>query len=326
MTDFMTTPVDRAARKAAVVLSALGAERAGEVLGHLDDAEIARVAPALADPRPVTAEEQRRVLAEAQASLVQIELQVTGPVFARRALGTVIDDEGQVDALLARSPGAPVAPGRFGVLRGVPPQVVADAVSEETARIIALVLVHAESAQAADVLARLPEDVQAEVALAMGDMGEMSPAVIGHVEGVIAQRIEDGLRALEADEGVRRLADVLTRVDRSIEERVMGALGRDAAPMADRVREYMFVFDDLVRADEAMLSRAIAQTPPRELALAIKGASEPLRIRFFTIMGEQAAVRVQDELAALGAVLIRDIEEAQERITALVRRFEAEVA
>jgi len=314
---------DSGARKAAVVLSALGAERAAEVLGHLSDDEIARVAPELARPTPVSPDDQRRVLAEAQATIGRIELQVGGPAFARQALGGALGDAERVDQLIARG----AAPeGRFTFLRGVPTQVLVDAVCDEAPRVIALVLVHVPSAQAADVMERLPDDVQGEVALSMGQMDEASAAVLDQVESVVRARVERAMREASPDGRARRLADVLTRVDRTTEERVIDVLHRDAAPMADRVREFMFVFDDLVRASDVVLAQAISQTPPRDLALAIKGASETLRIRLFTVMSEQTAVRVQDELAALGSVRLRDIEEAQERMTVLVRRLDSGAA
>lgn len=312
---------DTGARKAAVLLSALGAERAAQVLGHMSDEEIARVAPELARPTPVSPEDQRRVLAEAQATIGRIELQIGGPGFAREALGGALGDDVRVDQLIAQG-----TDGRFAFLRGVPTGVVVDAVAEESPQTIAVVLVHMPSTPAADVMERLPAEIQGDVALAMSDMQEPASVVLDQIESVMRGRVERAMREASPDGRARRLAEVLTRVDRSTEERVTAVLHRDAAPMADRIREFMFVFDDLVRASDGALSRAIAQTPPRDLALAIKGASEALRIRLFTVMSEQTAVRVQDELATLGSVRLRDIEEAQERMTALVRRLDAEAA
>jgi flagellar motor switch protein FliG len=62
----------------------------------------------------------------------------------------------------------------------------------------------------------------------------------------------------------------------------------------------------------------------RDLALALKKASEPLKKLMLSNISRRAAEAVNDEMSFMGHVRLRDVEAAQFRIIDVVRRLEAE--
>ena len=60
------------------------------------------------------------------------------------------------------------------------------------------------------------------------------------------------------------------------------------------------------------------------LALALKGGSETLRDLFLRNMTERAAKLLRDDIAALGPVRLRDVDEAQAAIVALAKDMAAQ--
>jgi flagellar motor switch protein FliG len=62
----------------------------------------------------------------------------------------------------------------------------------------------------------------------------------------------------------------------------------------------------------------------RDLTLALKKVSEPLKRLLLSNISRRAAASVQEEMAFLGNVKARDVEAAQFRIIDAVRKLEAE--
>jgi len=60
----------------------------------------------------------------------------------------------------------------------------------------------------------------------------------------------------------------------------------------------------------------------RDLALALKGASDELKEKIFKNMSKRAAALLKDELEYMGPVRLKDVEEAQQKIINIIRRLE----
>jgi flagellar motor switch protein FliG len=80
---------------------------------------------------------------------------------------------------------------------------------------------------------------------------------------------------------------------------------------ADRIKSLMFTFEDLARLDSSGIQTLIRNAGNDRIAVALKGASEKLRELFFANMSERAAKILREEMAAMGPVRLRDVEEAQ---------------
>jgi flagellar motor switch protein FliG len=60
-----------------------------------------------------------------------------------------------------------------------------------------------------------------------------------------------------------------------------------------------------------------------KLPVALKGASESLRDLFFSNMSERAGKLMREEIAAMGPVRLKDVEEAQSYLVALAKDLAA---
>ena len=86
----------------------------------------------------------------------------------------------------------------------------------------------------------------------------------------------------------------------------------------------MFVFDDLVNIEETGIREIVNRAEKKTLTIALKGASEPIRDRFFANMSKRAVDLMKEEMEVLGAVRLRDVEKSQQEIVAIARKLEEE--
>jgi flagellar motor switch protein FliG len=60
------------------------------------------------------------------------------------------------------------------------------------------------------------------------------------------------------------------------------------------------------------------------LAMALKGASDDIKDRFFANMSKRAGELMKEDMELLGAVRLKDVEKAQSDMVAIVRTLEEE--
>ncbi|HEX9048476.1 MAG TPA: FliG C-terminal domain-containing protein, partial [Verrucomicrobiae bacterium] len=72
------------------------------------------------------------------------------------------------------------------------------------------------------------------------------------------------------------------------------------------------------------IQRIMREIDMRDLTVALKKASTPLKTLLLSNISRRAAESVQEEISFLGAVKVRDVEAAQFRIIDAVRKLEAE--
>ena len=132
-------------------------------------------------------------------------------------------------------------------------------------------------------------------------------------------------RALTQTGGVTTAADILNAMDKAVSRTAPGPASRSATrTLCQAIRKKMFTFEDLLLLNAAILQRIMREIDMRDLALALKKASEPLKKLLLSNISRRAAESVQEEMACLGHVKLRDVEAAQFRIIDAVRKLEAE--
>jgi len=94
--------------------------------------------------------------------------------------------------------------------------------------------------------------------------------------------------------------------------------------LADEVRRYMFVFDDVVLLDDRAMQRVIRELDAKDMALALRPATEALRLKFFNNMSQRAAEMLREEMSLAGQVRMKAVEESQQRIIDIIKKLEDE--
>ncbi len=171
----------------------------------------------------------------------------------------------------------------------------------------------------------LPDELRADVLTRMASLDEIEPDVVGRISTVIEQRLNSlGTGSRQSYSGVRAVADLFNRLDRSVSQAVLSSIEVASADLAVSIRNLMFVFDDLIHVDDAAIREVVQRADKKVLCIALKGASEDIRARFFGNMSKRAAEILREEMEVLGAMRLREVEKAQGEIVAIARKLEEE--
>jgi flagellar motor switch protein FliG len=312
----------RGRQKAAVLLIALGAQNAAEVLKHLTDREVEALSFEMSNIEHVQPELGQLVLDELAERVIAAEaMGQGGPDYARAVLEQVFGPEraGEMLAVLRDA-----ADGRpFDFVRRTPAEQIAAFIVDESPQTIALVVANLLPAHGAKVLAELPADMQPDVALRIALMGETSPSVVRDV----AQGLRDKLSNVLEHEyssagGVETLAELLNQAGRSTERNVLQTIGAEHEDLAEEVRARLFTFEDLHRLADRELQLVLREVDQKDLALALRGVPDWLMFKITANMSTRAAELLREDIEAQAPQRKHVVEEAQSRIVAIVRRLE----
>jgi flagellar motor switch protein FliG len=308
--------------KAAILLVAVGEQRASEIFRHLGDSEVEALSLEIAKSRKVPTGVSRDVIGEAVETVLAEEYIAEGGVdYARgileRSLGSSRAEEliGRLSATIERRP--------FEFLRRTPPEQIHVFLRNEAPQTIALVIANLHTTLAAQVLSCLDPEEQADVARRVAKMAETRPEVVSHVENVMRQKLSNVIaQEYAAAGGVKSLADILNHSDRSTERNVLDELAKTESELAEEVRLLLFTFEDVVKLDDRSIQMVLKEVDQKDLAIALRGVNEDVRGRIFSNMSERGSELLKEEIEFQPPQRKRVIEEAQGRIVGVVRRLE----
>lgn len=309
-------------QKAAVLLVALGRDRAAAIFKHLREEEIESLSLDMAKLSSLDHNLTNAVFEELAATVQAYDSLAAGGVdYARDVLEQALGAEraaeiiGRLSSVIERRP--------FEFLRRTPPEQIIAFIGNEAPQTVALVIANLHTTLAAQVLSSLPEAVQAEIALRIARMGETSPEVVRQVEEVMRRKLANVVQQeYSAPGGVKSLAEILNHADRPTERNVLDALGEADAELSEEVRRLLFVFEDLVKLDDRSVQLVLREADQKDLALALRGVSDEVKERILANMSERGAQMLVEEMEFQPPQRKRVIEEAQGRIVAIVRRLE----
>ncbi|HEX2410118.1 MAG TPA: flagellar motor switch protein FliG [Solirubrobacteraceae bacterium] len=312
----------RGIEKAAILLVAVGEERASEIFRHLGDTEVETLSLEIAKSRKVPSDVSKEVLGEAVETVLAEDYIAEGGVeYARlileRSLGAARAEEliGRLSATIERRP--------FEFLRRTPPEQIQVFLRNEAPQTIALVVANLHTTLAADVLTLLDPEEQADVARRVAKMADTRPEVVSHVETVMRQKLSNIVaHEYSAAGGVKSLADILTHSDRTTERNVLDELAKTEGDLAEEVRLLLFTFEDVVKLDDRSIQMVLKEVDQKDLAIALRGVGPDVRSRIFSNMSERGAELLKEEIEFQPPQRKRVIEEAQGRIVGVVRRLE----
>ncbi len=309
-------------KKAAVLLVALGPERAAEIFKHLHYDEIESLSLEMAKLQHVDAAVTNDVIEELAATVQAIDSFNSGGVdFARDVLERALGPDRAAEIIGRLATVIEMRP--VEVLRRTPAEQIVTFLRNEAPQTIALVVANLHTTLAAQVLSHLGETEQADIALRIARMGETSPDVVKKVEEVMKQKLASIVQQdYSAAGGVKSLAEILNHADRPTERNVLEALTETDEELAAEVRRLLFVFEDIIKLDDRSIQLVLREADQKDLALALRGVSDQVRDRILQNMSERGAQMLLEEMEYQPPQRKRVVEEAQGRIVAIVRRLE----
>ena len=311
-------------QKTAIVLLALGEKFTAEVFKRMERNEIAAVSKAMLDTDSIPKEEVLEVLKEYNEALAYgAELLVGGPEQVKRLLTQSLDAE--TAKYIMDSLDLDTGPTPFQELQNVSPRILAQILRNEHPQTLALILGHLHPDQAAELIQNLPAGVRAEVLMRLAKLEAVAEEMLMEVDKVLqSQLIAMGGKEGKKVGGVNSVAEILNAVDRNTEEEVLSEIEEESTQMAEDIRNLMFVFEDVKGIDDIAIRELLKEVSNEDLTVALKGASEELRDKFFKNLSERASAMIKEDLEIMPPKKLSEVEAAQQSIVKTVRRLEDE--
>jgi flagellar motor switch protein FliG len=309
-------------RKAAILLTSLGADISAKIFKSLSEEEIELLSTEISRLANVDDSATFAVTKEfLEMALTKQYITSGGLNYALSILDKAVGHNRAVE-IVGRIQSA-LEPSRFAAVKKADPNQLASILRREHPQTVALVLASLEPEAGAAIISGLPQDMRSEVVLRVATMDKASPEVVKQIEQVLERQVSQGFASgVSYGGGAKTVAEVLNRVDPATQKGLLGDLDESAPALAEQIRALMFTFEDLINVDERGLQRLVQEVEQKDLVLALKAAGESVVGKIFKSMSERTAGIVKQEMEFLGAVRLKDVEEAQRKIVAAARKLE----
>lgn len=311
-------------QKAAAVIIALGTESASRIYKYLRNDEIEQITMEIAHMSNLSPEDTEDILSSFyQVCLTQKVITEGGLEYARAVLEKAFGPQ-TANALIERIT-KNLQTKAFEFVRKADYKNLLALIQNEHPQTIALILAYARADQAAAVIAELPKDKRIDVVERIAKMDRASPEIIHIVEEKLERKFSSVI-SVDFTEigGVKYIAYVMNHMDRSNEKYIFDELSKKDAKLSDEILKNMFVFEDIVTLDNLSIQRFIREVDTKDLVYALKGANKEVADVIFSNMSQRMAETIRTDLEYTHNVRLRDVEEAQQRIVATIRRLEEE--
>ncbi|NLN26699.1 MAG: flagellar motor switch protein FliG [Firmicutes bacterium] len=312
----------RGAQKAAVFLISLGPEISGEILRHLKEEEIEQLSLEIASLRKVHPEVRDQIFDEFVDMLAAQEYMTQGGMeYAQSLLEQGLGPEKARMILNRLTATLQVRP--FDFARNTDPAQLLSFLQNEHPQTIALIMAYLQPEQAGMILSALSPELQIEVAKRLSRLDQTAPEVIEDVESILEQKLSAFVTHDTAHAGGLEVAvEILNRVDRATERTIMAALEEDDPELAEEIRKRMFVFEDIITLTDRDVRLVIQQVDSKDWQYALKTASDSVKSKLFRNMSKRQVEAILEDMEFLGPVRLKDVEDAQQRVVAVIRRLE----
>jgi len=309
-------------QKAAVLLVSLGADASAAVFKHLRQDEIDELTLEIAGIGHIAPDRKAAIVEEFYETAVAQEYITEGGLeYARQVLEKALGNDRANEVMNRLSSSIQVSPFEF--LRRTDASQIINVIANEHPQTVALILAYLPSDTAAQVVSALPEDLQAEVAMRIALMDRTAPEVIREIERVLERKLSSVINQdFTSAGGLRSLVDLLNQVDRTTERTILETLEEQNPELADEVRRMMFLFEDIIMLDDRNIQQVLRDVDAKELAMALKGTPDEVQDAIFRNMSERAAINIKEDLEFMGPVRVKDVEDAQQKVVAVIRRLE----
>ena len=320
----MNEPVDdslKGVERAAVLLLMLGEEGAAAVLQHMGPREVQKLGSSMASIRNVS-----------QGQVDGVVERFFDAVGKHTALG--VDAESYMREVLVKALGEDKARGLMDrillggntqgleTLKWMDPRSIADMIRNEHPQIMAIVLAYLDGDHAAEVMTHLPARVRPDLLLRIATLDTVQPAALQELN-LVLERHFTGNAAIKSSSvgGVKTAANILNFMESGSDSAVVDRMKDIDTGLAQQIQDLMFVFDDLAEIADLSIQALLREISSETLLLALKGADDVVKDKFFKNMSKRASEMLRDDLQAKGPVRVSEVEAAQREVLSVARRM-----
>ena len=311
-------------QKAAQVVISLGADVASSIYKHLAEDDIEKITYEITRQDYIAPEMSEQAIEEFYGLCVAQKVYIEGGVsYAKNVLEKAFGVQ-QGTALLERVTKT-LRTKAFDFIRKADYKNLKNMILNEHPQTIALILSYARADQASAIISELPKEIRVDVVERIARMDRTAPEIIRQVEVILERKFESvvSVDLLEVG-GINYIAEIMNNIDRGTEKFIFDELNRIDPKLSDEIRKRMFVFEDITVLDPSAIQRFLREVDTKEMAIALKGANKEVTAVIFENMSQRMSETVRSEIEYLHNVRVRDVEDAQQKVVAVIRRLEEE--
>jgi flagellar motor switch protein FliG len=311
------------AQKAAILLLSFGEEISAEIFKNMTEFEIKRIGGAMSRLGRLEQDIIDEVILEFYNLLQKnTKFFYGGNEFTKSVIGAAFkggDADELIDSLALGSS------ANLDALELIDAKTLSNFVRNEHPQTIALILAHLDPKKMGEVLKQIPEALHTEVLLRIANLEAVAPEIIDEIDDVLRNEIQ-ALGSVSSAKlgGVEPIAEMLNLIDKATEEQILDNLEERDPDLAEEIRQLMFVFDDLIKIDDRGIQELIKSISNDKWKIALKTASQSVVDLVFRNMSERAAQMLKEDMEAMSAVKLTDVEEGQFEIVQIARKLEEE--
>lgn len=308
--------------RCAILMMSIGEDAAAEVFKFLSAREVQQIGAAMANLKQITRADVDSVLEEFRNEADQfLAVTLGSDDYIRSVLTKALGTDraaGLIEDILEAGEGSGSG---IDALNWLDPTNVAELIADEHPQIIATILVHLERDRASSVLALLNERLRNDVMMRIATFGGVQPSALHELTDVLNDVLSGQGAKRSKMGGIRTAAEILNFMNSSEEEAVVHSLREVDADLAQRIVDEMFVFDNLADIENTAIQLILKEIDTSSLTIALKGATDELREKFFKNMSNRAAEILRDDLDAQGPVRMSRVEQEQKAILQVARKL-----
>ena len=309
------------AERAALLLFALGEDRAASVLRHIEPKEVQVIGFAMArltDISPVMVDDVLEEIIIAVKNLTSLGIESDG--YIRKMLVQALGEEkasGIIERIFVSSGGKGIEQ-----LKWMDPMSISDLVRLEHPQIGAIILSLLGSDKAAEVMLRLPDNVRSDLLVRIATMQGVQPAALRELDDIMEKQLT-GSETVKATAmgGIDAAANILNFMDGAASNLILEKVSENNADLALKIQDKMFVFEDIASISASAMQTLLREIPTGQLLLALRGASEELKEKIFSNMSRRAAEILRDDLESSPPAKLSEVEWAQKDILGIVKQL-----
>lgn len=308
-------------QKAAVLMISLGLETASKILKKLNDKEVEAITLEIANIKNLSPEVADAVVKEFRSKMSHKEYSLQGGI--DYAKGVITGSRGKDASDLFRKIETRTGTNVFGVFQTSEINSIVQFIQSEHPQVAALIISQIKPERAAEILSYLSEELQADISYRLASLDKIASEVIDVIEDVIKEHM-GGMDALgdRVKGGATTVAHILNEANVNVEKNVMKHIEERDPLLAQKIRNQMFLFEDITHLDDRTLRLIINEIDKADLVLGLKGVSEHLVNKFMSNMSARAVEMMQEDMDALGPVHVKEVEKAQQRIIQKIKQLE----
>jgi len=309
-------------QKVAILMISLGLETASKLLKNMRDHEVEKVSLEIAMMNNLSPEVADAVVEEFYMIMQNKQFGLEGGIsYAKTVLAEALGSKeaNEIFRKIETKTGTNV----FGVFETSDINNIVQFIQNEHPQVAALILSQLKPERSAEILSYLDEKFQFEIAYRLASMDQISVEVITEIEEVIKEHI-GGIDALgeRVKGGADAVASILNEANVSVEKNVIKSIEEVDPLLAQKIRNQMFLFEDIVHLDDRTVRLIINEMDKSDMVLGLKGVSDDLVNKFLNNMSARAKDMMRDDMEALGPVHIKEVEKAQQRIIQKIKQLE----